>query len=49
MDLIGDAEEIDQTDFNGEADGVFEEELDKDVNPDFACPGTVIGAVDHAW
>lgn len=49
VDLIGDAEVIDQTDFNGEADGVLDDELEREPNPDFACPGTVTGAADHAW
>ena len=49
VDLIGDADGIDQTDFNGEADGVVEGELEREPSPHFACPGTVIGAADHAW
>ncbi|KAJ7426338.1 hypothetical protein WISP_16899 [Willisornis vidua] len=47
VDLIGEVEETDHIDFNGEAVGVLEEELDKDVKPDLVCPGTVIGAVVH--
>lgn len=47
VDFIGEAEETDQIDFNGDADGVLEEELDRDVKPDLVCPGTVIGAVVH--
>lgn len=49
VDLIGEAEEIDHTDFSGEADGVLEGELEREPSPHFVCPGTVIGAVDHAW
>lgn len=49
VDLIGEAEETDHIDFNGEAVGVLEEELDKEVKPDLVCPGTVIGAVVHDW
>lgn len=47
VDLIGEVEETDHIDFNGEAVGVLEEELDKEVKPDLVCPGTVIGAVVH--
>ena len=36
-------------DFNGEAAGVLEEELDKEVKPGLAGPGTVIGAVVQDW
>lgn len=49
VDLIGEGVETDHTDFNGEADGVLEEELDKEVKPDLAGPGTVIGAVVQDW
>lgn len=49
VDFIGEAEETDQIDFNGDADGVLEEELDREVKPDLVCPGTVIGAVVHDW
>lgn len=49
VDLIGEAEEMDHTDFSGEADGVLEGELEREPSPHFVCPGTVIGAVDHAW
>lgn len=48
VDLIGD-DDIDQTDFSGEADGVVEDELERAPSPHFAWPGTVIGAADHAW
>ncbi|KYO28197.1 hypothetical protein Y1Q_0006927 [Alligator mississippiensis] len=47
VDLIGEAEETDHIDFNGEAVGVLEEELDREVKPDLGCPGTVIGAAVH--
>lgn len=49
VDLIGEVEEMDHADFNGEADGVLEGELEREPSPHFVCPGTVIGAVDHAW
>lgn len=49
VDLIGEVEVIDHTDFSGEADGVLDDELEMEPSPDFAWPGTVIGAVDHAW
>lgn len=49
VDLTGEAEEMDHTDFSGEADGVLEGELEREPSPHFVCPGTVIGAVDHAW
>lgn len=38
-DLIGDAELMDQTDFSGEAQGVLEEELERDPKPDLAWLG----------
>ncbi|GCB61648.1 hypothetical protein scyTo_0011350 [Scyliorhinus torazame] len=44
VDLRGEEEETDQTDFNGEAVGVLDVELDRDVIPDFTCPATVMGA-----
>lgn len=47
VDLIGEVEETDHIDFKGEAVGVLEEELDKEVKPDLVCPGTVIGAAVH--
>lgn len=49
VDLIGEGVETDHIDFNGEADGVLEEELDKEVKPDVAGPGTVIGAAVQDW
>lgn len=49
VDLIGEGVETDQIDFSGEAEGVLEEELDKEVKPDLAGPGTVIGAVVQDW
>lgn len=49
VDLIGEGVETDHTDFSGEADGVLEEELDKEVKPDLAGPGTVTGAVVQGW
>lgn len=49
VDLSGEAEVIDQTDFNGEADGVLEGELEREPSPHFVCPGMVAGAADHAW
>lgn len=45
VDLIGEGVETDHMDFNGEADGVLEEELDKEEKPGLAGPGTVTGAV----
>lgn len=38
-DLMGEAELIDQTDFSGEAQGVLEEELERDPKPDLAWLG----------
>lgn len=49
VDLIGEGVETDHMDFNGEADGVLEEELDKEAKPDLAGPGTVLGAVVQDW
>lgn len=49
VDLIGEGVETDHMDFNGEADGVLEEELDKEAKPDLTGPGTVIGAVVQDW
>lgn len=49
LDLIGDAEVMDHTDFSGEADGVLDDELEREPNPDFACPATVTGAAAQAW
>lgn len=49
VDLIGEGVETDHIDFNGEADGVLEEELDKEVKPDLAGPGTVFAAVVQDW
>lgn len=46
--LMGEAELIDQTDFNGEADGVLDDELESEPNPDLAWPGTVTATGDHA-
>lgn len=43
VDLIGDGVETDHIDFNGDADGVLQGELDREVKPDLAGPGTVIG------
>lgn len=34
--LMGEAELIDQTDFNGEAEGVLDDELEREPNPDLA-------------
>lgn len=34
--LMGEAELMDQTDFNGEAEGVLEDELEREPNPDLA-------------
>ena len=48
LDLMGEAEVIDQTDFSGEAVGVLDEELVGEPNPDLACPGTATGTADHA-
>ncbi|KAF7478519.1 Hypothetical predicted protein [Marmota monax] len=49
VDLIGEGVETDHIDFNGEADGVLEEELDKEVKPDLVGPGTVFGVVVQDW
>lgn len=46
--LIGEAELMDQTDFNGEAEGVLEDELEREPNPDLVWPATVTGTGDHA-
>lgn len=35
-DLMGEAELMDQTDFSGEAQGVLEDELDREPKPDLA-------------
>lgn len=48
VDLIGD-DDMDQTDFSGEADGVEEDELERAPSPHLAWPGAVTGADDHAW
>ncbi len=34
MDLIGEAEFTDHTDLSGEAEGVLDEELEREPNPD---------------
>lgn len=34
--LMGEAELMDQTDFNGEAEGVLDDELEREPNPDLA-------------
>lgn len=44
--LMGDMELIDQTDFSGEAEGVLDDELERDPKPDLVC--RVIGTGDHA-
>lgn len=46
--FIGDAEFIDQTDFSGEADGVLDDELEREPNPDLVWPWTATGTGDHA-
>lgn len=46
--LMGEAELMDQTDFNGEAVGVLDDELEREPNPDLAWPGTATGTGDHA-
>lgn len=46
--LMGEAELMDQTDFNGEAEGVLDDELEMEPNPDLACPATATGTGDHA-
>lgn len=46
--LIGDAELIDHTDFNGEAEGVLDDELEREPNPDLVWPWTATGTGDHA-
>lgn len=48
LDLMGEAEVMDHTDFSGEAEGVLDEELEREPNPDLACPGTETGTADHA-
>lgn len=45
VDLIGEGVEIDYIDFNGEVDGVLEEEFDKEVKFDLVGSGIVIGVV----
>lgn len=49
VDLIGEGVETDRMDLKGEADGVLEEELDKEAKPGLAGPGTVLGAVVQDW
>lgn len=34
--LMGEAELMDQTDFSGEAEGVLDDELEREPNPDLA-------------
>lgn len=46
--LMGEAELMDQTDFNGEAEGVLDDELEREPNPDLAWQGTATGTGDHA-
>lgn len=46
--LTGEAEVMDQTDFSGEAEGVLDDELEREPNPDLAWPGTETGTDDHA-
>lgn len=46
--LIGEAELMDQTDFNGEAEGVLDDELERDPKPDLVWPATATGTGDHA-
>lgn len=46
--LMGEAELMDQTDFKGDAEGVFDDELENEPNPDLAWPGLVTGTGDHA-
>ncbi|GCC35370.1 hypothetical protein chiPu_0013853 [Chiloscyllium punctatum] len=44
IDLMGEEEETDQTDFNGDAVGVLDVEFDRDAIPDFTAPATEMGA-----
>lgn len=46
--LIGEAELMDQTDFNGEAEGVLDDELEREPNPDLVWPAMATGTGDHA-
>lgn len=46
--LMGEAELMDQTDFNGEAEGVLDDELEREPNPDLVWLGTATGTGDHA-
>lgn len=46
--LMGEAELMDQTDFNGEAEGVLDDELEREPNPDLAWLGMATGTGDHA-
>lgn len=46
--LMGEAELMDHTDFNGEADGVLDDELEREPNPDLAWPGMETGTGVHA-
>ena len=46
--LMGEVELMDQTDFNGEAEGVLDDELEREPNPDLVWPGTATGTGDHA-
>lgn len=46
--LMGEAELMDQTDFSGEAEGVLDDELEREPNPDLVWPGMATGTGDHA-
>lgn len=46
--FMGEPELMDQTDFSGEAEGVLDDELEREPNPDLAWPGTATGTGAHA-
>lgn len=50
IDLMGEAEFTDHTDLSGEAEGVLEEELEREPKPDLVWIGTLTGElVAQAW
>jgi hypothetical protein len=49
VDLIGEAEESNQADFSGDADGVLDDEPEREPSPLLAWTVWGRGAVDHAW
>lgn len=50
MDFMGEAEFTDHTDLSGEAEGVLDEELEREPKPDLVWLGTLTGElVAQAW